>query len=332
MKIINKEKSNSLTNKELNYCLDYLSLENTNCAKGLLSLCILMHHVARSLSNCKSLSPFQHIGGMVVAIFFFYSGYGLMIQCLNKPDYEKNFLSKRTFSILIPYAIVTPLYMWIHNASFIEMIQGLYNGFPVVSNSWFVIHIFLFYIVFWILMVLCNKKTVFMISGATLVITCWVWITFKNTESSYWYNCSHLLIIGMLWAVFGEKIINKIRNHYFVSLSCFTALFLLNYFISRQKNGFELYCYRNIMYVLSTMIFLTIIQKISFKNQLISYMGKISFEIYLTHGFVILYLEKLKIKLNNIIFVILVLVLSIIISSGLHIIVNSIKLGTRTNN
>ena len=294
-----------------NYNLDYISLSNTMCIKGVLSICILMHHIARTLSSCRLLSPFQHIGGLVVAVFFFYSGYGLMIQCINTPDYEKHFY-RRIFALLIPYTLVTPFYMWIHDMNFKEMIHDLCIGFPVVNNSWFIIHLFLFYLVFWVLMIIFKKEPFALLCGSTVAIALWVKFTIAHNIPSFWYNCSHLLIVGMAWAIYGEQMISIIRRHYMESFILLIITFAFIYLYSRNTIGWTLYALRNIMYVLFVVLFLIVLQKVSFNNVLFASVGRISFSIYLIHGFVIECIKRFN--LSNFAFVISVLSVTIFLS------------------
>lgn len=284
------------------YKTDYLSLNTTNCVKGLLAVCILLHHIARALPDNSLLSIFQHIGGIVVSLFFFYSGYGLMIQCQTKTDYEKTFLVKRIPTLLIPYIIVTPLYMWICGVDFKEMLINLVYGLPVVNNSWFVIHILLFYIVFWGLMILCKKDVHLMFITASAAIALWVYFTFTNGASLYWYNCSHILILGMIWSIYGEQFVKCVKQNYIFALMSFILFFISFYYLSRIAEGITLYWLRNIMYIMFVLTCLTLLLKIPVQHYILDYLGSISFEIYLIHGFWISYFERLGLSVAVFIF------------------------------
>ena len=56
----------------------YLSKDNCNSFRGLFALIIIIHHIAKSVSSGIILKPFTQVGYLIVAVFFFYSGYGLM--------------------------------------------------------------------------------------------------------------------------------------------------------------------------------------------------------------------------------------------------------------
>ena len=59
---------------------DYLSLENSNAAKGLACIGVFLHHVSQNPAFQKTgdLKFFEFIGFIFVGIFFFYSGIGLL--------------------------------------------------------------------------------------------------------------------------------------------------------------------------------------------------------------------------------------------------------------
>lgn len=55
------------------------------------------------------------MGILCVAVFFFYSGYGLTISLRNKKNYMQGFIRKRFLTILVPYLMIAFIY-WIWSA------------------------------------------------------------------------------------------------------------------------------------------------------------------------------------------------------------------------
>ena len=75
---------------------DYLSLENSNAAKGLACLGVFFHHASQNPAFQKTadIKFFEPIGFIFVGIFFFYSGIGLLKSWKSKPGYLSTFFKK----------------------------------------------------------------------------------------------------------------------------------------------------------------------------------------------------------------------------------------------
>ena len=80
-----------------------LSLDNTLVVRGFAAISVVLCHTG--------IPVFYRHGYLFVAIFYFFSGYGLMYGILKKKDYLKGFLKKRFLSLMIPYWVATLLYI-----------------------------------------------------------------------------------------------------------------------------------------------------------------------------------------------------------------------------
>ena len=82
---------------------DYLDKESTNNIKGIFAIMILLSHF-RGYVNIDPTSLYDRfislIGQLMVAMFLFYSGYGIMESIKNKKDYMKSFLKNRFLKTL----------------------------------------------------------------------------------------------------------------------------------------------------------------------------------------------------------------------------------------
>ena len=73
-----------------------LSSKSSKCIKGLTALLIVLHHISLKIEGGGFVyKQYAKMGYLLTAVFLFYSGYGLMWQYINKPDYEKKFYRKR---------------------------------------------------------------------------------------------------------------------------------------------------------------------------------------------------------------------------------------------
>lgn len=90
---------------------DYLSLKSSKLYKGFLAIIILFHHISQKVNPNLLFYKFSYVGYLAVAVFFFISGYGTHKSNLKSDKYRKNFLLNKFINILIPYIIVTTIYV-----------------------------------------------------------------------------------------------------------------------------------------------------------------------------------------------------------------------------
>lgn len=62
--------------------IDNLSRENTNSMKGLFAVSIILCHLSE-MPNVESFYFFRGTGNLAVSMFFFLSGYGLMLSLIH---------------------------------------------------------------------------------------------------------------------------------------------------------------------------------------------------------------------------------------------------------
>ena len=315
---------------------DYLSITTSRVYKGLLALVVVFHHLAQRTKNGVLFHPFSGVGYLAVSVFFFFSGYGLQKSYMKSEDYKRRFLLYRLPKVLIPYIIVTFLY-WIMNFIMGDIytikeiiITAIIEGLPIDSNSWYIISIIAFYSVFWVLMLLFQKHYFLMILGACLWYILYVIYCLKMGYGEYWFNASHLLIVGMFWAIYEKKILDIIEGHYFfITVTiwlffCFLICMSNKIFLLIPIKGIGFICtvLKAILFTVGVLLFSL---KFKVSNQILDFLGKISFEIYMLHGLFITILRSNIIYIyNELLWCVLVLLCTIPFAFMMHIVFNSI--------
>ena len=88
----------------------YLSLETTNCLKGIFAIIVVIHHLYQRtdiINNSVLGVLFQSLGCLSVSIFFFLSGYGIAASIQRKGNsYLASFASKRILPLYINNVIM----------------------------------------------------------------------------------------------------------------------------------------------------------------------------------------------------------------------------------
>ncbi len=284
----------------------YLSLETGNCLRGFFALVVLFHHLAQYTESGIAFRYFIKIGFLAVAFFFFISGYGLQKSFIKKQDsYRKGFLLRRIPTVLVPYIVITFFYwlMYKRNGlvySFKDIVFSIADGHPIAANSWYLINIFVFYIVFKLLMFIGKKHSFLMILGSTVWYFLYAFFCYKRGYGSWWYKSSHLLTVGMFWAAYEDKILAILKKYYFiitpVTWIAFGTLFAFLTKTPEPVPAMILSLFAAMFFVLSVVLFSL---KFCIGNKVLGFLGNISLEIYISQGLMITTLINGKIHIES---------------------------------
>lgn len=259
----------------------YLSRETGKNLRGLFALVVLFHHLAQRVNAGSLFLGFRLMGFVSVAVYFFLSGYGLQISHMNSPQYRKTFLRKRLWKLLLPYALVTFLY-WLENLrcgvvySLVDVFGQILKGDPIAMFSWYIVCIALFYLAYWLLMHLCKENYKWMVAGACLWTVGYVALCIHLGFGQWWYNTPHLLVAGMLWAIYEKKILLFLKNHYALCVAILVAGLPLAAIGGRVPEMLTALCFALLVVVLSG--------KLRLQSAIFEFFGEISLELYLLHG------------------------------------------------
>lgn len=283
------------------YNEEYLSRDITTAERGIAALFIVMHHLSQAIPVRGPVVLMRYIGFIMVALFFFLSGYGLMFGFLNKQDYLRDFLRKRVLTILIPYwfvdiGMIIIQLMRGHTYSVSDYILS-FVGVETITDTWFVTAIIILYIIFYVTFKLADcfedsETAGSFLLGIFLIVYYIVCILF-DVDSFYTASVSAFLF-GVLWHQIGNRVMAAVKRKYafsFVSVSlCFAILFLGRLALSTYgyDNKIIHIVLRNMISIIFVLWVLILTQKILIKGKALRALGSISYEIYIVH-YVVLY-------------------------------------------
>ncbi len=317
---------------------DYLGVKSTTGLKGFLALGIVFHHLSQSVSTGGEFVNFKYMGTYIVSIFFFLSAYGLYTQNERKEGYLNNFLIKRLARVVIPALFVSGIYIvyFVFNKQILPIsyfVNLFVKGGTVIANGWFVDVIILLYVFFYISFkvfsdsrsaIFCN--TIFVIIYIVLAII---------LKYDFWcYNSTLPFVGGLIWGKYKVDIDTLLNNNYFILLMLLTGLLFISHhysFLLERLDALSKYSLAlaaNVDNVIFTIFFMLVVRKINFSNKYLLFLGKVSFELYMIHGLVMLIVGKyfFTSRLNDVIFTILVLIISIILAWLINLIINKISI------
>ena len=227
-----------------------------------------------------------------------------------------------------------------------KVFNSLVEGEPVVRFSWYVLAIIILYVVFYLSAKFLKKKKMINIAvfGGTILYC----IVVNNILgfNNWWVNSCFAFFIGIYGASYKEKYAitlkdkNKIiRYAIMLSIILFAIIgiqFLTSgYAIMAIINDTDLsddimrepipVINMNIICIALLFVLFTILEKVRFNDKVFTFLGNISFEIYLYHGLVMYLLRNPRFYCRvDYLYAILVIGLSIILAKLMNIANNKI--------
>lgn len=293
-----------------------LSYESTLVIKGICSVEIIIGHIGLELSDKLILYPFRKAGVLIVGIFFFISGYGLMQSLIHKKNYLEHFIKKRLLIILIPVGIVCILSSVLFTILFQNEDKNIWSIIVQILSSinWFIWEIIIYYVLFGILYKKFNTidatKLMFL-STVCIISICYV-IGMDNP----WYGSNLCFPLGIFVAnnmeVF-EKWNKKKGKLKTLVLVLLLFISIVLFYILPEHSIVGSLLGRNLAAVCFTLLVINVLSKLQIGNKLTKFLGDISFEVYLIHPLVISCLHSSIIYIkNDLIYAWLVIALSVL--------------------
>ncbi|SEQ92194.1 Peptidoglycan/LPS O-acetylase OafA/YrhL, contains acyltransferase and SGNH-hydrolase domains [Lachnospiraceae bacterium NE2001] len=195
---------------------------------GIFAVLIMLHHLGQKVSAAwvpsafrrHGLEPFVPIGYLLVAFFFFVSGYGLIKSARSKDDYFKGFLKRRMNRLLMVFVLTNIIW---------GAVRIVYSNMYLPTNpySWYVYTIVVMYFGFFFTY-RRERKISFLLMTAWLlgyIIVCYILI-----KGNWWYNSIPTFLLGIYVADHEEKAVDKKT----LKLILCAAILLLGFIVSEN--------------------------------------------------------------------------------------------------
>ena len=181
---------------------EYLSKDNSRIYQRFLQYfdCDTSYCTENDRRNYVSGVRIHWISGWWV-FFFFYSGYGVMVQYeLKGQQYLERFFGKRVWKVLKPYLLANVVYLLIDYISgsrynWEEILKNVISG-KIVPFSWFVISIIVLYGIFWLSCILTRSGREILLIVFGLTVYCLMCIKMQSAGSMV---CIGICICSGVW-------------------------------------------------------------------------------------------------------------------------------------
>lgn len=187
-----------------NYHEDYISPKNTNAIKGIFAVIILFSHMKGYITLNDTLADYSfsmilsHIGQLMVVMYLFYSGFGIVESMKRKPDYFETYPKKRILKTLLHFDLAVLFFLLLSiiiNAKYsaIDYITCWIGWGSIGNSNWFIFDILALYSIVYLahsLMRNCKHENTYMGGGD------FNHITFKRIAMDYAEIIRKRLLVG----------------------------------------------------------------------------------------------------------------------------------------
>lgn len=286
--------------------------------RGIFALLIVWHH----LCPIMGISYHMDFGNTIVLFFFVLSGFHITITWKDKiQDHCKDFIIKRCSKIFPIQWLMTLLFVvcginivsiWavpFHLTLTQSLIPSWEINFTVNTPSWFLSSLFVCYLITPFILNAVNRNKIFFELVLIFCIACFTIFIYilPNTIGRRWLvyinpfarliDFSVGVLLGIIWSAFSNFVMNISRKTAIFTLFELVALCGFIVVVSFKPiialNNYPVIRYPLILLIISTFtLSYGIISKL-FSNKLLSWLGGISISVYMTHGFILHYVNKL---------------------------------------
>ena len=311
---------------------------------GLSTLLVLLHHIGLVLGNSSNNTLYLfykvydiNIGELAVGIFFFISGFGLLLNHKRNPSYIKTILTKKLPLIYVVYVITNAIYVVYYlligkDFSTLEIVTNILgivwlNNFSIINSyAWFIPTIMVLYLAFFIIYYVGNKVkltnelcSIFMV---LFVVVYYISNEFLPYDSIF-RRSIFCFVIGLVYALYYNQLNKFFKKHYLWCLFVILTIFCINqfFFTLIDKSQTQIACL--------VCLIVLLLQKVDFGNIVLSTIKRVGIEIYLLQFlFINLFKDIVPLfELSKNWYAIVVFFASIISAVILHLIIKYSKKG-----
>lgn len=296
--------------KELDFSA--LNKDRTDSIKGIFILFVFLRHIFPYIEKyCTNFNRFdrlfevsdKYLGQLIVVMFMFYSGYGVMESCKKKSTaYVETMPPKRILSTILNFMVAVGFFL------LIQMLMGqhyplskvalAFVGWESIGNSnWYIFTIVACYIVTYFSFSKCGVtdserlKTSLYVTFVGLLLFIVTMCFFKET---YWFNTVFAYLAGLVFSFKKDFAFDRIRMGYKKLLLLSTVTFLtlsVLYLFVREFDRIGLVF--NFCSIAFAFVILLLTLRVKISNNVLVWLGSNLFPLYIYQRIPMLVLASL---------------------------------------
>ena len=271
----------------------YLSKDSTNAIKGFFILVVFMRHVVPYVEKAGYEMPNildkwygfidWNIGQLLVVMFLFYSGYGVMTSIGKKGnEYIYDIPKKRVLNTFLNFDIAVALFLVMDFALGIKVETEQYFlarlGWDSVGNSnWYIFIILICYLLTYFCFRMSRKGGAFLLIVMTIAVIAIVYFV----KQPHWYNTILSYPAGILYAQYKDRIEKVIRWRYWWTLLTLGFLFFVIHYVNLHLYTLVYAYLYNVECIVFAFLVVTLTMKVKIGNAVLRWLGANLFPLYI---------------------------------------------------
>ena len=308
---------------------DYLSVPKTTSHKGIFIIIILASHIRSYVdmtshpADASYTAVMSFLGQAMVALFFFYSGYGIYESVKRRPSYFDGFIENRVFKIFMHFGMSVILYwalstLVLGKSINIDTLVRAFLGFKSIGNSsWFIFTMLLCYLFTFLSFRILRWHPLLAIGGTVAFTLGFALFIELNSYEALWYDTAFCFPLGFIYSYLKEpldRVMRKYHAVYYITLVFTVGGYILTTVLYRESRDLILGTVKNLIFSLAVA---TLSMRLSIHNRVLEWLGRQSFSIYLLHRIPMLLFSHFGILADNkYLFTLLILATALPLSAG----------------
>ena len=279
---------------------DYMSIPSTTAVKGVFVLLVFLRHYKSYVALDSWLDrPFLvfdgKLGQLVVALFLFYSGYGLYESFQKKgQDYVRTIPKKRFFATLLHFDLAVLLYLAVQAVFFGKfyslkhILLSMTSWTSVGNSNWFIFAILVMYLISWAALKLIPSQ-IGQLCAVTAFSGIYAVVFHHFYPDLWWWYDTILCYAAGMWYSFLKPHIERFLSgeiRFWVSFGVLLVVFRVLFYYRNSLPVYEalavVFC---LLGVLATM-------KVGVGNKVLYWLGGQVFTVYILQRLPMMLLEK----------------------------------------
>ena len=282
---------------------EYLSQKQTTSINGIFILLVFYRHISQYLNfnnfiDLPMVILDKYTGQLIVTMFLFYSGYGIMESIKHKKKYIDLIPNKRILKTLLRFDICVILYFIINNIfnkhiSISKLALSLLGIESIGNSNWYILAIMVMWLFTYISFKLIKKSyarsTVFLLFLSTIYIL----IMMLLKIPTYYYNTIICYPVGVLYSIYYneiEKFYNNIKKYRLSIVINLLLLLLFAIIVLKHPKSIIFYELMSVSFVYSI---LNVSRHIKVESKILFYLGKNLFPLYILQRIPMIVLKEL---------------------------------------
>ena len=280
--------------KRVGFFDDNLCRDQCTAIKGIFIWIVFARHIGEYIPCDDGVLTVSYniinrlIGQLLVVMFLFYSGYGVMSQIKRKgASYVRGMPRNRIIKTFLNFDVAVGSFVVLNLISGIDMslkqiLCSLFCWDSIGNSNWYIFAILACYTLTWcvctILLVLHREN----LNAA--IAEMWIWglivllsLSLSTVKQSWWYNTVFAFPLGITYSIHEDKIKNYVSRYYLPVLGV-SIIALCIVFVSHcEWRGF----FNNIFSMIFAFTVVLLTMKIKIGNPILMWLGAHLFPIYI---------------------------------------------------